>query len=213
LGAGHVRAQDAAAEPPLEERVERAHAHPLTGRALVFLEADEGVDEFVRVFVFEVIAGRLRDHGLAVARGDTADAAQPPMTCLQDEACVRALQREHTAPLVLAFHIAQASETLTVTGRRSDAMAEPPLSIEDGEGGVAAALAQLLMELEIEAVPCVVLFESSIPVTFSVDGAEVQSPALVGPGDHRARAVAAEREAWSGALTCAGGRVLRVEAR
>ena len=206
------RAQGASpAEPAISDQ--GAHARPLTGRALVYLDADEGVDEFVRVFLFEVIAGRLREHGLAVTRGRAAASGTPPLTCLADAECARDLQRAQTAPLVLAFHIARVGDELLVTWRRSDAPTAEPSSVQDGEGGVAAALAQTLMELEIERVPCVVLVESELEVSLSVDGARVQSPAVVGPGDHRTVAVVRDRDPWSGPLRCAGGRVLRIGVR
>ncbi len=218
LAVGPARAQDRTGDPASPEPGSASAgaapgSRPLTGRALVYLDAEEGVDEFVRVFVFEVVRGRLRDHGLAVSRGEASDSRPSAMVCLRDRGCARALQREHGAPLVLAFHIARAQDELLVTWRRSDAISEAPASIQDNEGGVAAALARTLMELQPERLPCVAQLETELDVALTVDGAAAQSPVLVEPGEHRARAVTAGRAPWSGSLRCAGGRVLRIAVR
>ncbi|HHH30058.1 MAG TPA: hypothetical protein ENK57_17175 [Polyangiaceae bacterium] len=208
------------AAPALAQSDVRSDGHdgaPLTGRALILLEADDDVDEFVRVFVYEVVVGRLRDHGLIVERGDASalGSAQgtSAMRCLADRACTARLQRRQRATLVLAFHFAMAGGQIVITWRRSDAISRAPLRLRGDEGSVAASLARTLLRLDVGALPCVVTLSAEFPVALQIDGERASAPALVDPGAHTARAQASGREPWQGPLVCGGGRVLRVSVR
>ncbi len=182
----------------------------LTGRAVVFLDAEEGVEPFLAVFLYEVIAGRLREHGFAVARGEVAAEPRPPGECLASVECARAAMARHAAPFLIALHLAVAGGRLSVTWARSDGAATPPL--EGDEGAVAAALAEAIQALEPSRLPCVFTVESSLGATVEIDGSPATAPGVVASGVHRVTVRAPGRDPWSGRLTCAGARVLRVHA-
>ncbi|MEZ4338789.1 MAG: hypothetical protein R3B82_19400 [Sandaracinaceae bacterium] len=181
-----------------------------TGRAVVFLDADEGVEPFLGVFLYEVVAGRLRDHGFAVVRGDASAEASAPLTCLASRECARATMARRSAPFAIALHLAERDGRLTVTWARSDGVATTPL--EGDEGTVAAALVEALGALEPARLPCVWTLEASVAATIEIDGARARAPGVVDPGSHRVTVRAPDRDPWSGPLTCAGARVLRVHA-
>lgn len=204
-------AEGADAEPSQGE--EAGAGTLLTRRAVIFLEAGEDVDQFVRVFVHEVVATALRDRGFAVARGDLVGRDESPMACLVRESCARALVASEEAPLILAMQIEASGERLTLRWRRSDA-AEPDAQVLEGaEGEVATQLAMALGALDLEALPCVVVIDSALRVAVVVDGQPLATPGVIEAGEHRATVRSEGREPWNGPLQCTGGRVLSVRAR
>lgn len=182
----------------------------LTGRAVVFLDAEEGVEPFLGVFLYEVVAGQLREHGFAVVHGEVAAEPTSPRECLASPDCARDVMARLSAPFAIALHLAMTDGRLTVTWARSDGADTPPLAGD--EGAVAAALAEAIGAIEPAVLPCVWTLESSVGARVEVDGAPTGAPGVVTAGAHRVTVRAPGRDPWSGPLTCAGARVLRLRA-
>lgn len=188
-----------------------------TGRAsrhaALLVDAGADVDAFTKMYLYEVVAGRLAQLGFAVTAGDPGAAPRPPLECVEHAECRTTLMQTLNAPWLIAVHLQPSGEgRLRVSMRTSDGSAS--LDAEDEEAAIATALDGALAAVDADGIPCLVVLDSEVSGTeFRLRGETTELPSLVVPGRHDARLDAPGRDAWEGPLVCRGGGVLRVRVR
>ena len=186
--------------------------------ASVSLERDAAVDDFVALFLGEIARGRLTALGFAPygvrmsERPAEPDPEAPPsrFACLADAACAARLAAEDGSGFVIALELVTDGETMTLRWRLG---ADRQGEASGDEGALASALREALDALDPAALPCVLFVEGALAPTLALDGAALTAPAFLTAGAHRLRAEAPGRAPYEGALSCEGGRLLRLRAR
>ncbi|MFK7989689.1 MAG: hypothetical protein AB8I08_26965 [Sandaracinaceae bacterium] len=181
--------------------------------AALLVDAASEVDAFTKMYLYEVISGRLQQLGFAVTAGDPGAASRPALQCVESAECRAPLMQTLHAPWLIAVHLQPSGEgRLRVSLRTSDGSAR--LDAEDEEAAIATALDRALSSIDASTIPCLVVLDSEVRNTeFRLRGETTTLPSLVVPGEHDARLDAPGRHAWEGSLVCRGGGVLRVRVR
>lgn len=197
-------------------------------RAAVIVTADPNVDPFLRIYVFEVAAGVLRERGFEVAPPNAAAArlaqiGKTPAECAADDACLRDLALRVRAPTIILANVSPGGERLVVlkvfpSTVRSDGIDRAtPLDASVPEVELAGRLRGALAPVADGPTPCQVEVDApdGLRVTVSIDraGPIERFPAFIAAGRRTVRIAAPGRAPWTGPLECEAGAVYNLRVR